>query len=103
MAEVFVSPGVYTQEIDDTFSPPPGAAAIGAAVAFAAVATIVAANIAIAATVTSRKTIAAGAAAVAAADAVGIAAAYDYYNYFAHGAVFENLRIRISPLILLPA
>ena len=31
MAEVFVSPGVYTQEIDDTFSPPPGAAAIGAA------------------------------------------------------------------------
>ncbi len=31
MAEVFVSPGVYTQEMDDTFSPPPGAAAIGAA------------------------------------------------------------------------
>ena len=31
MAEVFVSPGVYTQEIDDTFSPPPGAAGIGAA------------------------------------------------------------------------
>ena len=31
MAEVFVSPGVYTQEIDDTFSPPPAAAAIGAA------------------------------------------------------------------------
>ena len=32
MAEVFVSPGVYTQEMDATFSPPPGAAASGAAV-----------------------------------------------------------------------
>ena len=31
MAEVFVSPGVYTQEMDDTFSPPPGAAGMGAA------------------------------------------------------------------------
>ena len=31
MAEVFVSPGVYTQEMDDTFSPPAGAAGIGAA------------------------------------------------------------------------
>ncbi len=31
MAEVFVSPGVYTQEMDDSFSPPAGAAGIGAA------------------------------------------------------------------------
>ena len=32
MAEVFVSPGVYTQEMDDTFSTPPaGAAGMGAA------------------------------------------------------------------------
>ena len=31
MAEVFVSPGVYTQEMDDTFSPPAGAAGMGAA------------------------------------------------------------------------
>ena len=30
MAEVFVSPGVYTQEIDDTFVPA-GAGTIGAA------------------------------------------------------------------------